>query len=69
MKGFLKYAESASPATAKKLADAGGYSAALGGKDTFKQAWGDLAQDPGFGDLQHDYIAQKNYDPLVDKVK
>lgn len=69
MKSFLKNIETSSPTFSKQLQDAGGYSSALAGDDKFKDAWKKAAEDPDFEDLQHDYIASKNYSPLVDKVK
>jgi hypothetical protein len=69
MKDFLKYAEGNAPDTSKKLVAAGGYDAALAGKETFKKAWIDLAAKDDFTDLQHNFIQARNYDPLVAKVK
>jgi hypothetical protein len=68
MKKFIAFCEKKSPATAEALAAAGGNEAAVDGDPEFKQAWEQLARDPSFADVQHEFIADKNYDPLRAKI-
>jgi peptidoglycan hydrolase-like protein with peptidoglycan-binding domain len=69
MKGFLNHVKTASPDVYQQLDAAGGYDAALAGKDEFKTAWKTAAKEPSFETLQHDYIATKNYSPLTNKIQ
>jgi hypothetical protein len=69
MKDFLKYAETKAPAASQKLVEAGGYEGALAGQETFKTAWIGLAANADFTDLQHNFIAARNYEPLAASVK
>lgn len=65
MRSFLRYIEPRSPTIAKRLAEAGGFKAAMAGEQRFKAAWIKAATDPSFEMLQHDYIRDTHYRPLA----
>ena len=68
MKKFLAYLKTADPDVAKTLDDAGGNDGATNHTDAFAKAWDKAARQPGFGDLEHGFIAKTHYDPQADKL-
>ena len=52
-----------------KLNSAGGSSSATSGTTEFKDTWKKLAEEPNFGQAQHDFIQRTHHDPAVSKIK
>lgn len=69
VKNFITFLETADPATAKALNDAGGDAGARDGTTKFKTAWKTLAADATFFDLQHGFIKATYYDVFVGHVQ
>ena len=66
MAKFLAFAQKQAPAFAQALEAAGGAVAAMDDEDPiFQNTWKDLARDPAFFDLQHDFIKSTHYDVQV----
>ena len=69
MAEFLKYLGKVDPASAKFLEDAGGERGAANATGEFTRAWKQLAQDPKFGQQQHEFIRSTHYGPLMERLR
>ena len=69
MAEFLKYLGKVDPASAKVLEDAGGERGAANATGEFTRAWKQLAQDPKFGQQQHEFIRSTHYGPLIERLR
>lgn len=69
MAEFLKYLGKVDPASAKVLEDAGGERGAANATGEFTRAWKQLAQDPKFGQQQHEFIRSTHYGPLMERLR